>query len=262
MIKIKRETVLITGASSGIGYELAHVFAQNNYNLILVARRIDKLNEMKKYFNDNYKISVEVIGKDLSKPRAAEDVFYKIKDLGFDIDVLVNNAGVGHCGLFHEIELEKHRETIQLNIIALTELTKLVTTDMVTRRKGSILNIASTGAYQPGPLISVYYATKAYVLSFSEALYNELKPYNIKVTALCPGTTNTEFAKNSGKGELKNAMSARTVAEIGYRTLMKGKRVEVPGILNKVLVSMSKITPRRILASIVRSIQRKAIEIK
>lgn len=262
MEKNKRETVLITGASSGIGYELAHVFAQNNYNLILVARRIDKLNEMKKYFNDNYKIYVEVIEKDLSKPRAAEDVFYKIKDLGFDIDVLVNNAGVGHCGLFHEIELEKHRETIQLNIIALTELTKLVTTDMVTRRKGSILNIASTGAYQPGPLISVYYATKAYVLSFSEALYNELKPYNIKVTALCPGTTNTEFAKNSGKGELKNAMSARTVAEIGYRTLMKGKRVEVPGILNKVLVSMSKITPRRILASIVRSIQRKAIEIK
>ncbi|MBU5270445.1 SDR family NAD(P)-dependent oxidoreductase [Clostridium cochlearium] len=262
MEKNKRETVLITGASSGIGYELAHVFAQNNYNLILVARRIDKLNEMKKYFNDNYKIYVEVIEKDLSKPRAAEDVFYKIKDLGFDIDVLVNNAGVGHCGLFHEIELEKYRETIQLNIIALTELTKLVTTDMVTRRKGSILNIASTGAYQPGPLISVYYATKAYVLSFSEAIYNELKPYNIKVTALCPGTTNTEFAKNSGKGELKNAMSARTVAEIGYRTLMKGKRVEVPGILNKVLVSMSKITPRRILASIVRSIQRKAIEIK
>ncbi|NOH15144.1 SDR family NAD(P)-dependent oxidoreductase [Clostridium cochlearium] len=262
MIKIKRETVLITGASSGIGYELAHVFAQNNYNLILVARRIDKLKEMKKYFNDNYQISVEVIENDLSKPRAAEDVFYKIKDLGFDIDVLVNNAGVGHCGLFHEIELEKHRETIQLNITALTELTRLVTTDMVTRRKGSILNIASTGAYQPGPLIAVYYATKAYVLSFSEALYNELKPYNIKVTALCPGTTNTEFAKNSGKGELKNAMSSRTVAEIGYRALMNGKRVEVPGILNKVLVSMSKITPRRILASIVRSIQRKAIEIK
>lgn len=262
MQKNKRETVLITGASSGIGYELANVFAENNYNLILVARRIDKLNEMKKYFNDNYKISVEIIEKDLSKSRAAEDVFYKIKDLGLNIDILVNNAGAGDCGLFYEIELEKHRNTMQLNIIALTELTRLVTVDMIKRKSGGILNIASTGAYQPGPLIAVYYATKAYVLSFSEALYNELKPYNIKVTALCPGTTNTEFAKSSGKGELKNAMSARTVAEIGYRALIKGKRVEVPGILNKVLVFVSKITPRRILASIVRYIQRRAMKIK
>ncbi|RXI51524.1 short-chain dehydrogenase [Clostridium tetani] len=262
MLKNKRKTVLITGASSGIGYELAHVFAENNYNLILIARRLDKLKKMKKYFSDNYKIFVGIIEKDLSKPRAAEDVFYKIKDLGFDIDVLVNNAGSGYCGFFHEIDLEKHKDVIQLNIVALTELTRLVTVDMVRRKSGGILNIASTGAYQPGPLIAVYYATKAYVLSFSEALYNELKPYNIKVTTLCPGTTSTEFAKNSGKGELKNAMSARTVAEIGYRALMKGKRVEVPGLLNKVLVFISKITPRKLLASIVRCIQRKAMKIK
>ncbi|QBD85835.1 SDR family oxidoreductase [Clostridium tetani] len=262
MLKNKRKTVLITGASSGIGYELAHVFAENNYNLILVARRLYKLKKMKKYFSENYKISVVIMENDLSKPRAAEDVFYKIKDLGFDIDVLVNNAGVGQCGFFHEIDLEKHKDVIQLNIVALTELTRLVTVDMVKRKSGGILNIASTGAYQPGPLIAVYYATKAYVLSFSEALYNELKPYNIKVTTLCPGTTSTEFAKNSGKGELKNAMSARTVAEIGYRALMKGKRVEVPGILNKVLVFISKITPRKLLASIVRCIQRKAMKIK
>ncbi|SJZ70433.1 SDR family NAD(P)-dependent oxidoreductase [Clostridium tetani] len=261
-MKNKRKTVLITGASSGIGYELAYVFAKSNYNLILVARRLYKLKEIKKYLENYYKISVVIMENDLSKPRAAEDVFYKIKDLGFDIDVLVNNAGVGQCGFFHEIDLEKHKDVIQLNIVALTELTRLVTVDMVKRKSGGILNIASTGAYQPGPLIAVYYATKAYVLSFSEALYNELKPYNIKVTTLCPGTTSTEFAKNSGKGELKNAMSARTVAEIGYRALMKGKRVEVPGLLNKVLVFISKITPRKLLASIVRCIQRKAMKIK
>lgn len=262
MQKGNTETVLITGASSGIGYELAHVFAEKNYNLILVARRIDKLNEMKKYFNENYNIKVDIIEKDLTKAKAAEEVFYKTKDLGSNIDVLVNNAGAGNCGFFHEIELERHRDVIQLNIIALTELTKLVAWDMVKRKSGSILNIASTGAYQPGPLIAVYYATKAYVLSFSESIYNELKPYNIKVTALCPGTTNTEFAKNSGKGELKNAMSARIVAEIGYRALMKGKSVEVPGTLNKILVFVSKITPRKLLASIVRQIQKKAIEMK
>ncbi|AAO36995.1 ketoacyl reductase hetN [Clostridium tetani E88] len=227
-----------------------------------MARRLYKLKEIKKYLENYYKISVVIMENDLSKPRAAEDVFYKIKDLGFDIDVLVNNAGVGQCGFFHEIDLEKHKDVIQLNIVALTELTRLVTVDMVKRKSGGILNIASTGAYQPGPLIAVYYATKAYVLSFSEALYNELKPYNIKVTTLCPGTTSTEFAKNSGKGELKNAMSARTVAEIGYRALMKGKRVEVPGLLNKVLVFISKITPRKLLASIVRCIQRKAMKIK
>lgn len=262
MQKGNTETVLITGASSGIGYELAHVFAEKNYNLILVARRIDKLNEMKKYFNENYNIKVDIIEKDLTKAKAAEEVFYKTKDLGSNIDVLVNNAGAGNCGFFHEIELERHRDVIQLNIIALTELTKLVAWDMVKRKSGSILNIASTGAYQPGPLIAVYYATKAYVLSFSESIYNELKPYNIKVTALCPGTTNTEFAKNSGKGELKNAMNARIVAEIGYRALMKGKSVEVPGTLNKILVFVSKITPRKLLASIVRQIQKKAIEMK
>lgn len=262
MIKNKTQTVLITGASSGIGYELAHVFAENNYNLILVARRIDKLKEMKKYFNENYNIEVEIIEKDLMEPKSAEEVFYKIKNLGLNIDVLVNNAGAGDCGLFHKIDLKKHRDAIQLNIVTLTELTRLVSEDMVKRKSGSILNIASTGAYQPGPLISVYYATKAYVLSFSEAIYNELKPYNIKVTALCPGTTNTEFAKNSGKGELKNVMSARVVAEIGYRALMKGKSVEVPGLLNKILVFVSKITPRKLLASIVRKIQKKAIEMK
>ncbi len=261
LVWILKETVLITGASSGIGYELAQIFAKNHYNLILIARRDKRLNEMSKKFYKNFKTNTIVLVEDLTKTNTVEEIVNKIKNMGINIDILINNAGIGYCGLFHEIDLKNHNKTIELNIVALTKLTKLISIDMVNRRKGRILNVASTGAYQPGPLISVYYATKAYVLSFSEALYNELKPYNITVSTLCPGTTMTEFSNNAGKGDLKSAMSPERVAKITYNQLMRGKRIIIPGVLNKILIFFSKITPRRILAAIVRKIQYKAMKI-
>jgi short-subunit dehydrogenase len=256
---LNNKTVLITGASSGIGYELAKVFAEKGYNIVLVARRENILNEMAEKILKCYGVKTKVIQKDLTKINAAKEVFNEVKKSNINIDILVNNAGIGSCGFFHEIELKKHIDTININITALTELTRLFVKDMIERKQGKILNVASTGAYQPGPIIAVYYATKAYVLSFSEAICNELKHYNITVTALCPGTTSTEFSKNAGKCDLKNAMNPRKVAEIAYDGLMKGKKVVVPGILNKFLVFLSKITPRSILANIVKKIQSNAI---
>lgn len=262
MNKNSNKTVLITGASSGIGYEMAGIFAKNGYNLILVARRENILNKMKEKFLESYGVHTVVIQKDLAQPEASRQVYEEVKKMNINVDILINNAGIGSCGLFHEIDLKKHIDTIQVNITSLTELTRLIAEDMVKRKNGKILNVASTGAYQPGPLISVYYAAKAYVLSFSEAICNELKPYNITVTALCPGATKTEFGKNAGKGNLKNAMDPKKVAEAAYFGLMKGKRVVIPGTLNKFSVFFSKIMPRRILANIVRGIQSKAMKIK
>ncbi|MCY6959313.1 SDR family NAD(P)-dependent oxidoreductase [Clostridium brassicae] len=260
MIHNKGKNVLITGASSGIGYELAKVFAKNNYNLILVARRLSRLEKLKEILCKKHAIKVNIIGLDLTKPNAVEEVFEQIKNWNINIDILVNNAGVGTCGFFNETDLKKDLDTIELNISTLTKCTKYVVNNMFKKRNGKILNVASTGAYQPGPLISVYYATKAYVVSFSEALYNELKPHNITVSVLCPGTTSTEFSQNAGKGTLKNAMSAKKVAEIAYEGLMKNKRIIIPGTLNKFLVFMSKIIPRSLLANIVRKIQSKAMK--
>lgn len=260
MLSNKGKNVLITGASSGIGYELAKVFAKSGYNLILVARRLDRLQQLAENLLKDYNVMIKVIGIDLIKSNSVEEVLEQIKNWNLSIDILVNNAGVGICGFFNETDLKKDVDTIQLNIIALTKLTKLVVKEMVERRSGKILNVASTGAYQPGPLISVYYATKAYVVSFSEAIYNEFKPYNITVTVLCPGTTSTEFSQNAGKGDLKNAMSAKKVAEIAYKGLMKDKRIVIPGSLNKFLVFMSKIIPRNLLAIIVIKIQYKAMK--
>lgn len=252
--------VLITGASSGIGYELAKIFAAEGYNLILVARRKERLKLLQEDLQMKYRCKVIVINMDLSAEYSAEKLYDHIIELNIEIDILINNAGIGYCGLFNSIKIDKHKETINLNIVFLTNLTYLISCQMIKKKKGIILNVASTGAYEPGPLINVYYATKAYVLSFSEALYNELKPYNILVSTFCPGTTSTEFNTKSGKGELSNAMSAEKVARIGYNGLMHGKRVIIPGTMNKFLVLMCKILPRKVLASTVKKIQRHAIE--
>ncbi|WMJ80826.1 SDR family oxidoreductase [Clostridium sp. MB40-C1] len=260
MVNSKGKNVLITGASSGIGYELAKVFAKNNYNLILVARRLNRLEKLKESLSKEYDITVKIIGVDLTKSTAVEEVFDQIKNWDLNIDILVNNAGIGTCGFFSETDSKQDMDTIELNISALTKCTKFAVNEMLKKENGKILNVASTGAYQPGPLISVYYATKAYVVSFSEAIYNELKPHNITVSILCPGTTSTEFSQNAGKGNLKNAMSAKKVAEIAYEGLMKNKKIIIPGTLNKFLVFMSKIIPRSSLANIVRKIQSKAMK--
>lgn len=253
------KNVLLTGASTGIGYELAYVFAKNRHNLIVIARSQSKLEEMANDLQLKYGITVTVIAKDLSKPNAAQEVFNEVKDKGIKIDILVNNAGIGSCGLFHQTDISKDLEMIQLNITELTLLTKLFAKQMVQRRQGKILNVASTGSYQPGPLIAVYYATKAYVLSFSQAIANELKPYNVSVTTLCPGATKTAFAKNAGKSNVKGAVDASSVAEAAYKGLMKNQVLIIPGIINTMMVIGSKLLPGKISAHLVRKVQQSVI---
>lgn len=233
-----KDTALITGASSGIGYALAKVFAFHRYNLILVSRNAEKLNELASMLKAQYGISVEIIIEDLSKAGAANRVFEKVANMKLTVDVLINNAGVGVVGFFHETELIRDIEMIQLNISALTEMTKLFSREMVRRGKGKILNVGSTGAFAPGPFIAVYYATKAYVLSFSRAISKELKQCGVTVTALCPGAVKTNFCKTAGKRDMPGAMEASVVAEAAYRGLLKNKKVIIPGILNKILVRL------------------------
>lgn len=233
-----KNTALITGASSGIGYALAKVFAFHRYNLILVSRNAEKLNELASMLKAKHDITVEIIAEDLSKSGAASRVFEKVMNMELTVDVLVNNAGAGVVGFFHETELKRDIEIIQLNISTLTEMTKLFSREMVRRGKGKILNVGSTGSFAPGPFIAVYYATKAYVLSFSRAIGKELKQYGVTVTALCPGAVRTNFCKTAGKRDMPGAMEARDVAEIAYRGLLKNKRVIIPGILNKILIRL------------------------
>lgn len=252
------KTVLITGASSGIGLELAKLFSKDGYNLILVARSENKLEEIAKNLIKKYNINVHIIKEDLSKRESVKDLFLKVQQLGIRVTTLVNNAGAGYCGLFHEIDIDKDEKMIGLNIEAITYLTKLFSKEMIKLKKGSILNVASTGSYEPGPYIAVYYASKAYVLSFSQALENELKPYGIKVCTLCPGATKTGFSKNAGKKDIKTAMSAEKTAEIAYRGFMKNKSVIIPGFFNKIAVLFCKLLPGKISAVVVRRIQEDA----
>lgn len=191
------------------------------------------------------------------------DLLYKkIKTEVGKVDILINNAGIGFNGEFNEIDWQKQLDIINVNIISLTKLTKLILKDMINEKEGKILNVASTGAYQPGPLISVYYASKSYVLSFSQALREEVKSKGINVVTLCPGATKTNFSKRAGKGDLDVAMSAKEVAECGYKALIKDKAICIPGFMNKILVFLSKVSPTTLNAKIVKKIQNKAISKK
>lgn len=248
-----KTVTLITGASSGIGYEMARVFARNKHNLVLVARQEEALKNLAEQLIKEHGVKVYVIAMDLAKPQAAIELYDKVKRLEVEADILINNAGFGYVGPFYEEDLKKDIDMIQVNITALTELTKLFARDMVHRNRGGILNVASTGAYHAGPYTAVYYATKAYVLSFTEAIARELKDYNIAVTALCPGATKTNFAKRAGRRDNKAAMSPSKVAEAGYKALMKKKTVLVPGIANKLLVKV----PRSLVKFFVERYQRK-----
>lgn len=256
------KTVLITGATSGIGYEFSKIFAVKGFNLIIMGRNEKKLKEMEEELAGLYGIKVVSYSCDLCKKENVLSLFNYVKSLNLNIDILINNAGVGFNGAFHELSWEKHVQTLEVNITSLTYLTHLVLGEMLRRGEGKILNVASTGAYQPGSYISVYYATKAYVLSFSQALRQEVKDKGIVITALCPGATRTQFSKRAGKGDLKIAMSAEKVAKLGYRGLMKNKAVVIPGIINKTMIAISKIAPSSMNAKVVKKIQQKAMEKK
>jgi short-subunit dehydrogenase len=255
-----RPTALITGASSGIGEDLATLFARDGHDLVLTARSETKLHATAAKLEKEFGIKATVIVADLARAEAPQEIADALKAKGIEIDALVNNAGFGVVGPFVETDLEAELGIIQVNVVALTHLTKLLLPGMVARKRGRILNIASTAAFQPGPLMAVYYATKAYVLSFSQAIADELRDTGVTVTALCPGPTATGFAAAADMGNtrlftLMRPMSSATVAKIGYRAMKHGRRVVTAGIVNKVMGQAVRITPRRLLTTIVRKLQ-------
>lgn len=252
---------LITGASSGIGRELATLFARDGYDLTLVARDRAALARIGDELTRVHGVAVDVIAQDLSRPNAAAEVYRELKRRSIKIDVLVNNAGVGTYGPFADSDAAIEGEMLQLNIVALTQLTRLFLKDMLAKGEGRILNVASTAAFQPGPLMAVYYASKAYVLSFSEALANELRDSRVTVSALCPGPTQTGFRRRARMEESRlfesGVMDAATVAAIGYRGLMQGRTVIIPGMKNRLLALAVRFAPRHLVTSVVRRLQDK-----
>jgi short-subunit dehydrogenase len=248
-------TALVTGASSGIGLELANLLAADHTDVILVARRVERLQQVAADLTARRGIRAWTIAADLSGMGAPEEVAVRIKAIGADVDILVNNAGFGLRGTFADLSLERQLEMLDVNVRALTHLTRLFLPAMIARRSGKIMNVASTAAFQPGPLMAVYYASKAYVLSFSVALSLELEKSGITVTALCPGPTRTEFQAVAGMGGTALgskgvAMDTRPVAVAGYRGMMRGKRVVTPGLLNKAGALGAKLAPRSLAARI------------
>lgn len=227
-----KNTALITGASSGIGKELARYHAAKQGDLVIVARRQEALDALKRELEATHKVTVKCIALDLTADDAPQQLFDQVAAESIEIDYLINNAGFGGHGYFHQREWAKDRSMIQLNIVALTQLTRLFLPGMAERKKGRILNVASTAAFIPGPLQAVYYATKSFVVSFSQAIDEELRSLsaNVTVTALCPGAVATEFVASSdleGNDLWKNAKSPASVAKIGYDAMMKGKLIVI-----------------------------------
>ena len=253
----ERQTALITGPSSGIGLDLARLFAADGYNLVLVARSEGKLRDLAAELSAKFGINADVIPADLTVPNAAQTIVASLKT---NVDVLVNNAGFGQAGQFVEIDLQRQLDMIQVNVVALTQLTHLLLRPMVARNRGRILNVASTAAFQPGPRMAVYYATKAFVLSFSEALSDELRHTAVTVTTLCPGPTTTGFAAaadmtKSRLFKVMRPMSSVEVAKIGYEGMKKGKRLVITGAMNRMLVQSLRISPRRLVTRIAGRLQ-------
>jgi len=251
---------LITGATSGIGYELAKLFAQDGYNLVLVARTQQDLDEKSAEFSGQYGVQVTTIAKDLFDGKAASAVYEEVKAKGIKIDVLVNDAGQGQYGLFVEQDIDRLLDIIQLNVTSLTVLTHAFLKDMVATNEGKILQLASIASELPGPWQAVYHATKAYVLHLTEGLVNELKDTNVTITALQPGATDTDFFN---KAEMQNSKITDTklsdpakVAKDGYEALMKGDDKIVSGFKNKVMVSMSNVMPDSTVAEQMNQMQK------
>jgi short-subunit dehydrogenase len=253
------QSALITGASGGIGYELAVVLAQNGFDCVLIARSHDKLSELASMLEERHHIKALVLAKDLTRSTAVDEIYEEVTAASLAVDVLVNNAGFTLFGPFAETDLQRELEMLQVNVVALTALTKLFLRGMMDRHSGRILNLASTAAFEPGPLMAVYYASKAYVLSFSEALANELRGSGVTVTALCPGPTRTGFQRLGRMEDSRLVQGqigdARTVAEAGYRGMMAGRAIVIPGFTNKLVPWLPRLLPRSIVPAIVRRAQ-------
>lgn len=255
-----QKVALITGASSGIGKEFADIHAKQNGDLIIVARREDKLNKVKADLEQKYSVDIKVICKDLTHPNAAQEIYDAIKGAGIEVEYLINNAGFGGLGKFHERAWEEDLAMIQLNIITLTALSRCFLPDFVKKNSGRILNVSSTASLMPGPLQAVYYATKAYVTSFSNALAEELHDTNVTVTALLPGATETEFGSTSGMDKtdlFKNTASPRSVAQDGYDAMLAGKLDVISGVTmtQRLMLASIALTPKKLLLSQIRKAQ-------
>ena len=254
------KTALITGAASGLGYELSLLLANDSYNLILVDIDGDKLQLVKEEINKANKCKVDVLVKDLSMPNVAVEIFEAIKNVS--IDVLVNNAGFGLFGSFNNTAWNRELDMIHVHVITSTHLTKLLLDGMIKRGSGKILNISSLAAFQPGPLMAIYYASKSYLLSFSEAIANELKETGVTVTVLCPGPTKTAFQEVVSETASDNKIGFNMacpsdVALYGYEAMQKGKTVAIPGYINKFLASLHRFVSRGMATKIVRNLQEK-----
>lgn len=256
-----KKTALITGASGGLGLSFVNIFAADGYDLVLVARNAERLDEIKRETEDRYKVNVLTVPKDLCSDTGASEVFEATKRANITVDVLVNNAGFGDFGEFYKSDLSKQVRMVDLNCIALMELCHLYLPEMVEHGEGRILNVDSIAAFQPGPLMSTYYATKAFVLSFSQALTRELKGTGVSVTALCPGPIRTNFDTAAELGEsglFKNlkVWDPDTVAQFGYKNMNKGKPVCVCGFVNKIIVFSNRLAPRALVRNAVYQLQK------
>lgn len=254
------KTALITGASSGIGKELAKIHAEKGGNLIIVARREEKLIELKNELEIKYKVQVTTIVKDLSATNSAKDLYQEVKKTNIKVDYLINNAGFGLRGKFHELDWDRQMQMINLNMVSLTELMYLFLPEMVKRNNGKILNTSSTASYMPGPLQAVYYASKSYVNFLGNAIAEELHDTNVTITILMPGATATEFAKTANLDKtsmFQKTVSPRSVAQDGYDAMLKGKLNVVSGltISQKLVVSMIPFTPKKVLLKQIRQMQ-------
>lgn len=263
------QTALITGATSGIGLEFAELFAGKGYDLFLVSRNMEKMAGIKKTIEGRHGIAVAILPMDLSRPSSARKVYEEATAQKLDVQVLVNNAGFAAACEHVALDMHTLQEMIQLNIVTLTELCSLFGGEMKKKKSGYILNVASTAAYQPTPYIAAYGATKSYVLSFSEALAKECEDYNVVVTCLSPGPTDTNFFEVAGGREIaerqqgfwgkRNRMAAREVAEIGVRALFAKKLSVVAGNFNALLAGGSRLAPRRVAASVSKKLMKQAM---
>lgn len=258
-----KRTAIITGASLGFGVEFARNFAKNNHNLVLVARSVDRLNSLATEIRSQYNVDVLVMGKDLSDMQQVQSVYDELQAKNIHVDYLVNNAGFGDYAYFHEADYAKLEKMIDLNIKALTKLSHLFVRPMVAKNYGKIMNVASTAAFQPGPTMAVYYATKAYVLFLGEAMKNELEGTGVTVTTLCPGASETDFQNAADLHESKlvkgkKLPTAKEVADFGYRAMMKGDLTAIHGTMNWINAQASRFLPRNWVLKVVRKVQEKA----
>lgn len=255
------KTVLITGASSGIGKETAYEYARNNYNVVLVARRKENLDAIKIAIEATYKGSVNIIAMDLSQLKSAEDLFQKVSSKKLSVDVLINNAGFGIYGDLLTNDIEKLEEMLVLNMVTLSKLTQLFAKEMVKNGSGHIINIASTAAFQPVPSLAAYSATKTYVMNFSDAIAYELKDKNVKVTTISPGATQSEFGVTAGFGEddpfFNKMPTSKDLAEFIYQAMIKNKTNAIHGLKNSILAFSNRFSPRKMTTAIAAKMMKK-----